>query len=42
MKIELNGFLQKLALLFLVMLTLYFAKDFLIPLCLGGILATLF
>ena len=42
MKIELNGFLQKLALIFLVMLTLYFAKDFIIPLCVGGILATLF
>lgn len=35
-------FLQKLALLFLIVLGLYFAKDFLIPLCIGGILATLF
>ena len=34
--------LQKLALVFLIILGLYFAKDFLIPLCIGGILATLF
>ena len=37
-----STFLQKLALLFLIVLGLYFAKDFLIPLCIGGILATLF
>lgn len=42
MKTEFNGFLQKLALIFLVILALYFAKDFLIPFCIGGILATLF
>lgn len=37
-----STFLQKLALVFLIILGLYFAKDFLIPLCIGGILATLF
>lgn len=37
-----TSFLQKLALVFLIILGLYFAKDFLIPLCIGGILATLF
>lgn len=37
-----STFLQKLALVFLIILALYFAKDFLIPLCIGGILATLF
>jgi predicted PurR-regulated permease PerM len=37
-----SSFLQKLALLFLVIIGLYFAQDFLIPLCIGGILATLF
>lgn len=42
MKSESTSFLQKLALIFLIVLGLYFAKDFLIPLCIGGILATLF
>lgn len=42
MKSESTSFLQKLALVFLIILGLYFAKDFLIPLCIGGILATLF
>lgn len=42
MKTESSSFLQKLALIFLIILGLYFAKDFLIPLCIGGILATLF
>ncbi len=42
MKTELSTFLQKIALVFLIILGLYFAKDFLIPLCIGGILATLF
>lgn len=37
-----STFLQKLSLVFLIILALYFAKDFLIPLCIGGILATLF
>ena len=37
-----STFLQKLALVFLIILGLYFAKDFLIPLSIGGILATLF
>ena len=34
--------LQKLALVFLIVIGLFFAKDFLIPLCIGGVLATLF
>jgi predicted PurR-regulated permease PerM len=42
MKTQTSTFLQKLALVFLIILGLYFAKDFLIPLCIGGILATLF
>ena len=42
MTTELSSFLQKIALIFLIILGLYFAKDFLIPLCIGGILATLF
>lgn len=42
MATELTSFLQKLALVFLIILGLYLAKDFLIPLCIGGILATLF
>jgi predicted PurR-regulated permease PerM len=37
-----SSFLQKTALLFLIIFGLYIAKDFLIPLCIGGILATLF
>lgn len=37
-----SSFLQKTALLFLLILGLYVAKDFLIPICIGGILATLF
>ncbi|MCZ8196303.1 MAG: AI-2E family transporter [Flavobacterium sp.] len=37
-----TSFLQKTALLFLIIFGLYIAKDFLIPLCIGGILATLF
>ncbi len=42
MATELTSFLQKIALVFLIFLGLYLAKDFLIPLCIGGILATLF
>jgi predicted PurR-regulated permease PerM len=42
MAISLSSIIKKLALLFLVFSGLYFAKDFLIPLCIGGILATLF
>lgn len=34
--------IKKLLLLFLIFAGLYFAKDFLMPLCIGGILATLF
>lgn len=34
--------IKKLLVLFLVVSGLYFAKDFLMPLCIGGILATLF
>ncbi len=42
MTTQFTPLLQKLALVFLIVLGLYFAKDFLIPLCIGGILATLF
>lgn len=42
MTINLNTPLKKLLLLFLVVLGLYYAKVFLMPLCFGGILATLF
>ncbi len=42
MTISLSSFIKKLVLLFLVFSGLYFAKDFLIPLCIGVILATLF
>ncbi len=34
--------IKKLLVLFLIVSGLYFAKDFLMPLCIGGILATLF
>lgn len=37
-----SSFLYKLAVVFLIILGLYFAKDFLIPLCIAGILAALF
>lgn len=37
-----SSFLQKIALLFLIIFGLYIAQDFLIPLSIGGILATLF
>ena len=37
-----SSFLQKTALVFLIIYGLYIAKYFLIPLCIGGILATLF
>lgn len=37
-----STFLYKLALAFLVLLGLYVAKSFLIPLCIGGVLAALF
>jgi predicted PurR-regulated permease PerM len=42
MIISINSVLKKLLLLFLVIAGLYFAKAFLMPLCFGGILATLF
>ncbi len=42
MTTQLSTNLQQLALVFLIVAGLYFAKDFLIPLCIGGILATLF
>jgi predicted PurR-regulated permease PerM len=42
MTTSISTILQKSALLFLIVIGLYFAKDFLIPLCIGGILATLF
>lgn len=42
MTISLSSVIKKLALLFLIFTGLYFAQDFLMPLCIGGILATLF
>lgn len=42
MTVSLSSVIKKLLLVFLVFLGLYFAKKFLIPLCIGGILATLF
>ncbi|TRX43126.1 AI-2E family transporter [Flavobacterium restrictum] len=42
MTLSLTSVIKKILLLFLLFLGLYFAKDFLIPLCIGGILATLF
>ncbi len=42
MTIKINSVLKKTALFFLVVAGLYFAKSFLIPLILGGILATVF
>ncbi len=38
----LSAVIKKILLIFLIILGLYFAKDFLIPLSIGGILATLF
>ena len=42
MTTSLSSVIKKLLVLFLIFAGLYFAKDFLIPLCIGGILATLF
>lgn len=42
MATSLTAFIKKLLVIFLVVSGLYFAKDFLIPLCIGAILATLF
>lgn len=42
MTISLNSVIKKLLLLFLIIAGLYIGKVFLMPLCLGGILATLF
>ena len=42
MNISLQAVLKKLLLLFLVITGFYYAKVFLMPLCFGGILATLF
>jgi predicted PurR-regulated permease PerM len=42
MTISLSSIIKKLLVVFLLFSLLYFAKDFLIPLCIGGILATLF
>lgn len=41
MTVSLSSVIKKLLLLFLIFAGLYFAKKFLIPLCIGGILATL-
>lgn len=42
MTTSLSSVIKKLTLLFLIFAGLYFAKDLLMPLCIGGILATLF
>jgi predicted PurR-regulated permease PerM len=42
MTITINSVIKKLLLLFLIVAGLYYAKVFLMPLCFGGILATLF
>jgi predicted PurR-regulated permease PerM len=42
MTTSLSSVIKKLLVLFLVFSGLYFAQEFLIPLCIGGILATLF
>ena len=42
MTTSLSSVIKKLLLIFLIFAGLYCAKDFLIPLCIGGILATLF
>ncbi|WP_395043392.1 AI-2E family transporter, partial [Flavobacterium sp.] len=42
MSTSLSIVIKKLSVLFLIFAGLYFAKDFLMPLCIGGILATLF
>ena len=42
MTISITSVIKKLLVLFLIFSGLYFAKDLLIPLCIGGILATLF
>lgn len=42
MTTSLSSVIKKLLVIFLVFSGIYFAKDFLMPLCIGGILATLF
>lgn len=42
MSLSLQLVIKKLLLIFLIFGGLYFAKDFLMPMCIGGILATLF
>lgn len=42
MTTSLSSVIKKLLVVFLLFSGIYFAKDFLIPLCIGGILATLF
>lgn len=42
MTTSLSSIIKKLLVVFLVFSGIYFAKDFLMPLCIGGILATLF
>ncbi len=42
MTTSLSTVIKKLIIIFLVVLGLYYAQEFLIPLCIGGILATLF
>jgi len=42
MTTSLSLVIKKLLVLFLVFSGLYYAQDFLMPLCIGGVLATLF
>ncbi len=42
MTTSLSSVIKKLLVIFLIISGIYFAKDFLMPLCIGGILATLF
>ena len=42
MTTSLSSVIKKITIVFLVVAGLYFAREFLIPLCIGGILATLF
>jgi predicted PurR-regulated permease PerM len=42
MTTSISSVIKKILVLFLIVSGLYFAKDFLMPLCIGGILATLF
>ena len=42
MTTSLSSVIKKISIVFLVVLGLYYAQEFLIPLCIGGVLATVF